>query len=162
MRIILHAAESQRSFDTGLGRFTDEEAIPCFRCGVCCRRWQPLIGRDEAERLASFLGLPLQAFLAGYARPYPLAEERYQLLEREGGCTFLREEDGRAGCAVHEARPQACRDWDASLSRRECLDGLRKLGDGRDPVAVLPLFDGPEAPAFVRHLRRLRRLPPTE
>ena len=160
MRIRLHAGPVERSFDTGLGRFTDDEAIPCYRCGVCCQRWQPLVGRAEAERLAQFLGFSTQAFLVDYTRPYPLDDEQHQLSERNGGCVFLRFEDGLATCAVHEARPQACRDWDASLARRECLEGLRALGDGREPLAPIALYDGAEAEAFVRHLRMQRRLPP--
>jgi Fe-S-cluster containining protein len=160
MRIRLHAGPVERSFDAGLGRFTEDEAIPCFRCGVCCQRWQPLIGRAEAERLARFLGLPVEAFLARYARPYPLDDAQYQLRERDGGCVFLRFEAGRASCAVHEARPQACRDWDASLSRRECLDGLRARCTSEAPLAPLALYEGPDAEAFVRHLRQQRRLPP--
>ena len=42
MRIRLVAAEGERSYDTQLGRFTDAEAIPCFRCGECCRRFSRL------------------------------------------------------------------------------------------------------------------------
>ncbi len=160
MRIRLHAGPVERSFDAGLGRFTEDEAIPCFRCGVCCRRWQPLIGPAEAARLARYLGIPVAAFLARYARPYPFDDQQHQLLERNGGCVFLTVEDGLAGCAVHEARPQACRDWDASLSRRECLDGLRALCAGEGPLAPVALYEGPDAAAFVRHLRQQRRLPP--
>lgn len=125
-RIRLHADGEARSYDTGLGRFTDGEEIPCFRCGVCCQRWSPLVGRVEAERLAAQLGLEVAAFLDMYARPYPLAEDTHALLQApDGGCVFLELHDGVAGCAVHEARPQACRDWDASLLRGECRDGLR-------------------------------------
>ena len=160
MRIRLHAGPVERSFDAGLGRFTDDEAIPCFRCGVCCQRWQPLIGPAEVAWLARFLGLPVEMFLARYARPYPLDDERHQLLERDGGCVFLTFEAGQAGCAVHEARPQACRDWDASLSRRECLDGLGALCEGSASLAPIHMYDGPDAETFVRHLRQRRRLPP--
>lgn len=160
MRIRLHAGPLERSFDAQLGRFTDEEAIPCFRCGVCCRRWQPLLGPTEAKRLAAFLGLTLESFLSQYARPYPLDDERHQLLERDGGCIFLRFEEGLAGCAVHEARPQACRDWDASLARRECLDGLRAPAGGDGPIVPIALYEEPDAETFVRHLRQQRRLPP--
>ncbi len=161
MRIILCAEQTRRSYDSGLGRFTDDEAIPCFRCGVCCQRWQPLVGRLEAERLAAFLGLSLGAFLERHTRRYPLAEDTYQLLGQDGGCVFLTFENGRAGCAVHEARPQACRDWDASLARRECLDGLRLLRADTGPLAPVTLYDGPDAEVFVQHLRRQRSLPPT-
>jgi hypothetical protein len=143
-RIRLHAGAAQRSYDAALGRFTDDEAVPCYRCGVCCERWQPLVGPAEAARLAAQLDLALPDFLARYARPYPFAEETYQLRERpEGGCVFLTNDyAGRSGCAVHEARPQACRDWDASLLRRECRDGLQRLP--ADGFAAVTLYDDPD------------------
>ena len=60
--------------------------------------------------------------------------------------------EGRSGCSVHEARPQACRDWDASLLRRECRDGLNRL-DG-DAFAPIVLYDDPaDAARFVERLR---------
>lgn len=152
-RIRLRAEDRLRCYDEGLGRFTDGETIPCFRCGVCCERWQPLIGPLESARLATHLGLPLAGFLTDHARPYPFEEETYQLRERpQGGCIFLETIEGRSGCRVHEARPQACRDWDASLLRGECRDGLnRASGDGFAPIA---LYDDPaDAARFVAALR---------
>lgn len=154
MRIRLIAADRRRSYDTQLGRFTDAEAIPCHRCGVCCRRWQPLLSRPEAERLAQHLGLTLEVFLAEYTRPYPLEEDAHLLDQRDGGCVFLRVEDGQAACAVHEVRPQACRDWDASLRRDECLDGLRLEATAGGLLLPLRLYDDAgDSAAFVRHLR---------
>jgi Fe-S-cluster containining protein len=137
MRIRLNAVDEGRSYDTQLARFTDAETIPCFRCGVCCQRWQPLIGRLEADRLAASTGMETADFLAQFARPYPLEEDTHQLLERDGGCVFLRFDNGLAGCSVHEARPQSCRDWDASLLRRECLDGVR--GETSPSGLLIPL-----------------------
>ncbi len=154
MRIRLIAADGERSYDTQLARFTDAEAIPCFRCGVCCRRWQPLMTRPEVERLAAFLGLDAARFIEEYTRPYPLEEEAYLLNQRDGGCVFLgADERGRSLCTVHGARPQACRDWDASLLRKECLDGLGEMTAG-GLVLPLPLYDDPaDAEQFLRHLR---------
>jgi Fe-S-cluster containining protein len=141
MRIRLTAAGTRRSYDTQLRRFTDDEAIPCFRCGVCCQRWQPLISRPEADRLAAHLGMDVGVFLGEYARVYPFEEETGQLKERDGGCVFLEFTDGRAGCKVHAARPQACRDWDASLQRKECIDGLRTSPGAAGVLVPLPLYD---------------------
>src|SRR5207237_9457141 len=102
MRIRLIAAGEERSYDTQLGRFTDAETIPCFRCGVCCRRWQPLLSRLEAGRLASFLGLATAELLDRYTRPYPLDDDAFMLNERDGGCVFLRfDPAGRAEGTVH-------------------------------------------------------------
>jgi len=159
MRIRLSAAGVSRSYDTQLGRFTDDETIPCFRCGVCCRRWQPLIGREEASRLAAFLQTSTDAFLQMHTRTYPLAEDSYQLNERYGGCTFLTLEDGRASCSVHPARPQACRDWDASLGRRECLEGLTLMLKGGQGLSAVPLYESDaDLAEFVAHIRSAGRI----
>lgn len=154
MRIRLLAAGVRRSYDTQLGRFTDAEAIPCHRCGICCQRWQPLLTRPEAMRLAEHLGLSVEEFLAGYARPYPLEEDAHLLNQRDGGCVFLRFDAGQAVCSVHEARPQACRDWDASLLRKECVDGLRGEQTAAGLLLPLRLYEDPDdARAFARQLR---------
>jgi Fe-S-cluster containining protein len=160
MRIRLNAAAVSRSYDTRLGRFTDDEAIPCFRCGVCCRRWQPLIAHVEADRLAAHLQMPTEEFLRTHARPYPFAEETYQLNERDGGCTFLAVAGGRSLCTVHPARPQACRDWDASFGRKECLDGLQAISPTGQGLALLTLYDSDQDLAdLVAHLRSASGFP---
>src|SRR5436305_1479184 len=100
------------------------------------RKWAVDLGRSALVRsgrlgglltrpAVTWLGLEPERFLAEHARPYPLQEDAFMLNQRDGGCVFLaRDAEGRSLCSVHEARPQACRDWDASLLRRECLEGL--------------------------------------
>jgi Fe-S-cluster containining protein len=154
MRIRLVAEDVERSFDTQLNRFTDAETIPCHRCGVCCQRWQPLITVEEAEELARFLDLDVQTFLTRYGRPYPLVEDGYVLNQVDGGCVFLRFEGTLAVCTVHEARPVACRDWDASLRRKECIDGLGGAGGPHGLVLPLPLYEADaDNQIFLRQLR---------
>ena len=56
-------------------------------------------------------------------------KEGFLLRRSEKGCIFLHldEHDERATCSVYNVRPKACRDWTASLSRRECREGLVRL-----------------------------------
>jgi Fe-S-cluster containining protein len=102
-------------------------AVPCFRCGVCCVRWQPLLGPAELRRLAGDLGVTVRTFKRRYARRYPLRRGWWQLRATERGCVFLDITDGISGCTIHAVRPQVCRDWTAGLDRRECLHGLREF-----------------------------------
>jgi Fe-S-cluster containining protein len=136
----------ERVFDGEIGRFVEASAIPCHRCGVCCERWQPLVSGAEVARLADFLGIGLDAFLAAYTTSYPF-DDAARLLRREGaGCVFLgRDERGRALCTVHPARPDTCREWTASLDRRECVDGLARFGAGVVPIAVVYPDEGERA-----------------
>jgi len=121
-----------RTFDATRGGFDDSAgAIACFRCGVCCERWSPLVGREEAARMAGALGLAIADFLSQYADVYPLRDDTHILRHTGAGCVFLRYEDGGlATCSIHDVRPEACRAFEPALERRECRDGLARMGDG--------------------------------
>jgi Fe-S-cluster containining protein len=147
----LRSAIGERVFDDEVGRFVEGSAIPCHRCGICCERWQPLVSAGEIERIAAFLGIGGEEARERFTEPYPL-DDAVRLLRREGsGCVFLRyEADGRALCSIHPARPEVCRDWVASLDRRECVDGLRRFG-GADVIPLSAVFEGQdERAAFIK------------
>jgi len=77
------------------------------------------------------------AFAERYTRPYPFRPGWAQLTVGEtGGCVFLRREGNWYRCGVYESRPEVCRTWEAGLDRKECRDGLRRIGG-----AVLSLED---------------------
>lgn len=116
--------------------------VPCFRCGVCCVKWQPLLAPAELRRVAADLGLSPRAFNHRYTRPYPLRRGWRQFLATATGCIFLGSEAGRTGCTIHGVRPQVCRDWTAALDKRECVEGL---SSHQGPALLLPghLYDDP-------------------
>lgn len=101
--------------------------VPCYRCGVCCVKWQPLLGPAEIRRLAGDLGISVRTFKRRYTRPYPIRRGWHQVVRGPVGCVFLDMTDGSATCSIHAIRPQVCRDWQAGLDRRECLQGLREF-----------------------------------
>ena len=148
-------AERERIYDGEIGRFVEASAIPCHRCGICCERWQPLVSPDEAARLAGHLGMDAEAFTAAYTEPYPFDDTVRLLRREEHGCVFLgQEDDGRAACAVHPARPDACRNWIASLDRSECVDGLAYFGAAGAVLPVSQLYpDDADRAAFTRVAR---------
>ncbi|MSQ26977.1 MAG: YkgJ family cysteine cluster protein [Dehalococcoidia bacterium] len=116
----------------------DSTPIPCFRCGVCCEKWQPLLAPEELRQVAAALGLTLRAFNRRYTRPYPLRRGWRQFKATAAGCTFLDATSRQAGCTIHPHRPQVCRDWHAGLGKRECLSGLRRVvGPDLLPIALL-------------------------
>ncbi len=103
-----------------------EQAIECFRCGLCCRRYQPPVSEAEIDLLAKGLGLPRDEVISRYVQATVVG---YLVRQGEQGCVFLEREgrENRATCRVHAFRPEACRNWTPSLSRRECRDGLAIL-----------------------------------
>ena len=111
---------------------TEQTPVPCFRCGICCSRYQPPLSREDIDNIALALGISRSGCISGYAVKVP-TKEGYLLKHVDGGCVFLAwDANGRARCGIYASRPKACREWRASLSKPECLEGLAKLkSDGR-------------------------------
>jgi Fe-S-cluster containining protein len=106
---------------------TEQTPIPCFRCGICCARYQPPLTTDDIGNIASALGISRSKLVSGYAVKVP-TKEGYLLKHADNGCIFLAwGGDGKARCSIYTSRPRACREWRASLSKPECLEGLAKL-----------------------------------
>ena len=105
----------------------EQTPIPCFRCGVCCTRYQPPLTDEDIDTLATALSMSTPDFLAEYALMVPI-REGYLLKTTARGCVFLvREAEGRASCTIHAFRPKACREWRPSLDKPECREGLAGL-----------------------------------
>lgn len=105
----------------------EQAPIPCFRCGLCCIRYQPPLSPRDVRSIASALGTSRAECLSRYALKVPIREG--YLLKRTGeGCVFLAwDADEKARCTVHPARPRACREWTPSLARPECREGVAGL-----------------------------------
>lgn len=134
-------------FDGGL-RFE------CTQCGRCCTGGPGVVRVTDVEisALAGHLGLPREAFVARFVRPFPdeavdedgrpypgsdAAGARFQSLTEtgEGSCIFFAE--GR--CSVYAARPAQCRTfpfWLKNLrSEAAWLRAARSCpGIGRGPL----------------------------
>jgi Fe-S-cluster containining protein len=80
------------------------------------------------EHIAQELGIPTQVFMSKYVRAIPQKGARV-LQNDEDDCPFLSwdKETKKGTCTIYVFRPQACRNWLASLARPECREGLCKL-----------------------------------
>lgn len=118
--------------------------IECFCCGICCTCYQPLLDTEEIETIAQRLHLSVAAFLAKYAQRTAIG---YLLRQTAKGCVFLAWGDNgaRAGCRIYPFRPEVCRNWVPSLSRRECLEGIARLKARGRIMLVKELYPSPEA-----------------
>ncbi|MSQ14942.1 MAG: YkgJ family cysteine cluster protein [Dehalococcoidia bacterium] len=129
-----------------------ETEIPCFQCGVCCVKWQPLMDKQETERIAKELNITVRTFRSKYTRPYSPRPGSHIMKANEKGCVFLEYHDNKALCGIHAFKPQACIDWSANLANKECRDGIDKMTSGTLPTAE-QLYDSPEdRDAFARAL----------
>lgn len=102
-------------------------AVPCFRCGLCCTRYQAPVTVSEAEILAKAFSMSLDAFLDRYIDDSWFEPGRFLLDTDTDSCIFLdTAKDGSktATCKIHRLRPQACQDWQAGFHKKECRDGL--------------------------------------
>jgi Fe-S-cluster containining protein len=81
---------------------------------------------EEIGLMAKRLSMSADEFIDKYVT---VTKVGYLLSQTENGCVFLTLESGtsKASCTVYPVRPTSCRNWVASLSRRECQKGLVKL-----------------------------------
>ena len=121
-----------------------ESVVPveCFRCGFCCLRYQPQLTREEIQNMAERLEVLTDDFISRYIQITIIG---YLLRQTKNGCVFLTwHDDGtRTSCKIHSFRPEACRDWVASLSRPECREGLLKLGTAGKILLPNELYSSP-------------------
>jgi len=102
--------------------------VACFRCGICCIRFRPRLDNTEIEQIAGKLGMAREVFIRRFVRRW--AHIADPVLDNGGEqCPFLGWNEGhdQAAGMIHSFRPQACRNWQASLSRAECQEGLRHI-----------------------------------
>lgn len=127
-----------------------EERVPieCFRCGICCEGYYPQLSPEELARMAGHMKLSSDEFIARYVQVTKIG---YLLQQTKNGCVFLKWEEAcsetgasrRALCSIHSFRPDACRNWEATLYRRECREGLSRIQkDGIMPARAV--YDDPE------------------
>lgn len=102
--------------------------IPCFRCGVCCMRYEVSLSVVEARRIADGLGITWGEFLDRYVDQRWPSAESFLLRQRNLACIFLEHTEGtnKTSCLIHSFKPSACREWMPSLYRRECREGLNR------------------------------------
>ena len=123
----------------------DLQPIDCFRCGICCIRLRPKIKDEEIATISERLCLKQEIFIKTFTRVLPQSEER--ILCNDGKqCPFLHrpDENGRTQCNIYSFRPQACRNWQASLSSKECQEGLRTLNSERDLLKLEDIYSSQE------------------
>jgi len=104
-----------------------EPAFPCFRCGICCTGYQIYMSQEEAQELAKNLGITMQSFVDNYLDPrWP--GESVVVRHIAGRCPFLDQPEGSIFglCRIHNFKPFCCRQWQASLDRKECRQGLNR------------------------------------
>ena len=133
--------------EDGIQHEVDEDQIPidCFRCGICCTLYRPRVTQYEIGRIAEELSINSGVFASKYIRFIP--EKGISILQTDADhCPFLNMEDKthRATCTIHSVRPHACRNWQASLSRPECRDGLNRLNPEGDILLPQDMYSAAE------------------
>jgi len=76
----------------------------CLTCANCCKTTGPLFTTADVDRIAHFLRLKPQRFVAEYLK----IDEDNDYVLQSLPCTFL---DGGNYCSIYEVRPKACREF---------------------------------------------------
>jgi len=135
---------SLRTFDGQEYAIVDErQSVECFRCGICCMGYHPQLSEAEVERMAGHLGISTHDFIAKYVQ---VTQIGYLLRQTKTGCVFLTwEKDApKSLCSVHPFRPDACRNWEPTLFRRECKAGLTKIQKDSGIMLVSEIYETQE------------------
>ena len=103
--------------------------ITCFCCGVCCSKYQVQMPIDEARNIASKLGIDWDKFEAEYIDDSWPGVRTLMLRHRGGHCVFLEQQpDDRVFfCRIQLFKPASCIEWQASLDKKDCREGLLRL-----------------------------------
>ena len=108
----------------------NEEVVstPCFRCGVCCTKYQIYLTLIEARRIADELGLTWEEWVDRYTSQSWAGSDSFLLRRCNGACVFLECAKGSniTRCLTQPFKPSACREWNPSLYQRDCQEGLAK------------------------------------
>ena len=117
----------------------NEEVVstPCFCCGVCCTKYQIYLTLIEARRIADESVLTWEEWLDRYTNQSWPGSDRFLLRRCNGACVFLERIEGSnvTRCLIQPFKPSACREWNPSLYRRDCQEGLAKYWG----LTVIPL-----------------------
>ena len=106
-----------------------KERMECFRCGVCCTKYQVNLDLIEAHNLADKLGVEWDSFIEECTDPRWPGTNSLLLKHVNGACIFLRRLDtGREStCSIQSFKPLSCAEWSCSQYKPDCREGLSKL-----------------------------------
>ena len=90
----------------------------CLKCANCCKTTGPLFTDRDIERIAKYLKLKPQQFVAQYLR---VDEDNDHVLQSVP-CSFL---DAENYCMIYDVRPKACREFPHTDRKKfQQIDGL--------------------------------------
>jgi Fe-S-cluster containining protein len=107
----------------------DTELFECFRCGICCTKFQAIVRFDEMQKIATYLGISVDEWVKQYSDPKWFSYRNFLIKHVDSACVFLRYENDLSTCTIYPARPACCSDWIASEEQKECQEGLKKLAN---------------------------------
>lgn len=99
-----------------------------FPLRVCCTKYQVCVTFIEARCIADGLDITWQEWLAGYTSHSWHGTESFLLRRCNGACVFLEhlEASSITRCLIQPFKPLTCKEWNPSLYRRDCQEGLAK------------------------------------
>ncbi|MRI02266.1 YkgJ family cysteine cluster protein [Kriegella sp. EG-1] len=80
------------------------EKTDCLNCANCCKTTGPLFTKADIQRIAKYLRLKPQNFIANYLR----VDEEQDYVLQSVPCAFL---DDQNYCTIYDVRPKACREF---------------------------------------------------
>ncbi|HDD70936.1 MAG TPA: YkgJ family cysteine cluster protein [Candidatus Woesearchaeota archaeon] len=82
----------------------------CLRCGRCCRL-KVRLSLEDIARIRS----------AGFDDFFVVEDENFYLKRPYGYCIFLKYKDGQFSCAIHDIKPEGCKQFPFVVKEGEIL-----------------------------------------
>lgn len=76
----------------------------CMQCANCCKTTSPIFTNKDIVRIAKFLRMKLQDFIAMYLK----IDKDQDYVLKSSPCVFLDEDNS---CNIYNVRPKACREY---------------------------------------------------
>jgi hypothetical protein len=115
------------------------KAFECKKCGECCYgEGGILLQPEEIEKIADFLGLTVESFIALHGEERH--GRRYIRSAPSGYCTFF---DQDQQCLIHPVKPGPCSLWPfypALLKDRAAWNDAKEACPGINPEASFEDF----------------------
>lgn len=107
-------------------KLNTSHSMSCLRCGICCTRHQSIVSFEEAQRIASYLGITMHDWVKAYSDQKWPSDNNYLIRHVDSACIFLKYDKDMSYCDIQPCKPSCCADWIPSLEKKECRQGLSK------------------------------------
>ena len=101
--------------------------MECLRCGNCCTQHPAFVSPEEIRRINTYLGITADEWRRLYAGEGADYHNHFPVRQINGTCVFLKKHGSKYSCAIQPVKPECCINWEPSLDKKECREGMERM-----------------------------------